>query len=45
MSAGAATPAFDMETRKHMSRLRAGVGLRPEIVGTYGRAVKTVLHP
>jgi hypothetical protein len=42
MSAGAATPAFDTETRKHRSRLRAGVGLRPESVGTYRRTVKTV---
>src|SRR5438445_10852651 len=42
MSAGAATPAFDMETREHMSRLRAGVGLRPESVGTCRRTVKAV---
>jgi hypothetical protein len=43
MSAGAATPAFDMETRERMSRLRESVGLRPESLGAYRRAVKTVL--
>jgi hypothetical protein len=42
MSAGAATPAFDMETRKHMNRLRACVGQRTENVGTYSLTVKAV---
>src|SRR6516225_5000509 len=42
MSAGAATPAFDMETREHMNRLRVGVGLRADSVGTYTAAVKAV---
>ena len=40
MSAGAATPAFDMETREHVNRLRVGVGLRPDSVGTYCLTVK-----
>jgi hypothetical protein len=35
MSAGAATPALNMETREHLNRLRAGVGLSPDSVGTY----------
>jgi hypothetical protein len=42
MSAGAATPAFDRETRKHMNRLRACVGQRTENVGTYSLTVKAV---
>ena len=42
MSAGAATPAFDMETRKHMNRLRVCVGQRPESVGTYSLTAKAV---
>ena len=36
-----AAPA-DMETREHMDGLRAGVGLRPESVGTYTPTVKAV---
>jgi hypothetical protein len=36
-----AAPA-DMETREHMDRLRAAVGLRPESVGTYTPTVKAV---